>query len=181
MRRRYGFRPKPKPISPQHRANERIRAWKVLVIDETGKNLGEMDTQEALALARERELDLVEVFPKADPPVCRLMDFGKFQYQQSKQDRLAKAKQKKVELKGIRIGLRTDEHDLTFKRNQAEKFLNKGSKIKIEILLRGREKAHPNLARESLLKFIKQIQTPHRIEEEIKRFPEGFNTIIAPE
>lgn len=151
------------------------------MIDETGKGLGEMSTEEALRIARERELDLVEVSPKATPPVCRIMDYGKFQYQQSKQDRLAKAKQKKVEVKGIRIGIRTDEHDLNFKKNQADKFLRKGNKVKIEIILRGREKAHQNLARETLIQFIKRIQTPYRIEEEIKRFPEGFNIIIAPE
>jgi len=181
MRRRYGFRPKPKPIFQQHRTNERIRAFKVLVIDETGKNLGEMSPQDAIIIAREREMDLVEVFPKATPPVCRIMDHGKFQYQQSKKDRLAKAKQKKVELKGIRIGFRTDEHDLSFKKNQAEKFLQKGNKIKIEILLKGREKAHQALARDNLNNFIKQIQIPYKIEEEIKRFPGGFNVIIAPE
>lgn len=150
------------------------------MIDETGKGLGEISTEEALRIARERELDLVEVSPKATPPVCRIMDYGKFQYQQSKQDRLAKAKQKKVEIKGIRIGIRTDEHDLDFKKNQADKFLRKGNKVKIEIILRGREKAHQNLARETLIQFIKRIQTPYRIEEEIKRFPEGFNIIIAP-
>lgn len=151
------------------------------MIDETGKGLGEMSTEEALRIARERELDLVEVSPKATPPVCRIMDYGKFQYQQSKQDRLAKAKQKKVEVKGIRIGIRTDEHDLDFKKNQADKFLRKGNKVKIEIILRGREKAHQNLARETLIQFIKRIQTPYRIEEEIKRFPEGFNIVIAPQ
>ncbi len=151
------------------------------MIDEKGKGLGEMSTEEALRIARERELDLVEVSPKANPPVCRILDYGKFQYQQSKQDRLAKAKQKKVEVKGIRIGIRTDEHDLDFKKNQADKFLRKGNKVKIEIILRGREKAHQSLARETLGQFIKQIQTPYRIEEEIKRFQEGFNIIIAPE
>lgn len=181
MRRRYGFRPKPKPTLQEHRTNERIRAWKVLVIDESGEMLGEMNPGDALQIARGKELDLVEVSPKANPPVCRIMDYGKFQYQQSKQDRLAKAKQKKVEIKGIRIGIRTDEHDLNFKKNQADKFLKKGNKLKIEIILRGREKAHQGLARETLVQFIKQIQTPYRIEEEMKRFPEGFNIIIAPE
>lgn len=181
MRRRYGFRPKPKSILQQHRTNERIRALKVLVIDETGKSLGEMTPEAALIIAKEKEMDLVEVFPKANPPVCKIQDYGKFQYQQSKQDRLAKAKQKKVEVKGIRIGIRTDDHDLDFKKNQAEKFLKNGDKAKIEIILKGREKAHQNLARETLSQFIKQIQIPHRIEEEIKRVPGGFIVIIAPE
>lgn len=153
----------------------------MLVIDETGKSLGEMNPHDALQIAKERELDLVEVSPKSNPPVCRIMDYGKFQYQQSKQDRIARARQKRVEVKGIRIGLRTDDHDLAFKKNQAEKFLREGNKIKVEILLRGREKAHQNLARTALSEFIKKIETPYKIEEEIKRFPGGFNAIIAPE
>jgi translation initiation factor IF-3 len=153
----------------------------VLVIDETGKSLGEMGPEEALQIARGKELDLVEVFPKANPPVCKIQDYGKFQYQQSKQDRLAKAKQKKVEIKGIRIGIRTDDHDLLFKKNQAEKFLSKGNKVKVEILMRGREKAHQDLARENLNNFMGQIQIPYRVEESLKRFPGGFAITIAPE
>ncbi len=135
---------------------------------------------EALQMAREQGLDLVEVAPMAQPPVCRIMDYGKYQYQQSKQDRLNKSKQKKVEIKGIRIGLRTDDHDLDFKKDQAEKFLKKGDKVKIEIQLRGREKAHQDLARKNLEEFIGSIETPHKTEQEIKRYPGGFNTIIAP-
>lgn len=166
---------------PLYRVNERIFAQKIFVIDETGKSLGEMPPREALDIAHSRELDLVEVSPKANPPVCKILNYGKFQYEQSKQERLARAKQKKVEVKGIRIGLRIDEHDLAFKKNQAEKFLRQGDKVKIEILLKGREKAHQGLARDTLKEFIKEIKTPCRIEEEIKRFPGGFNTIIAPE
>lgn len=135
---------------------------------------------EASQIARERGLDLVEVAPLANPPVCRIMDYGKFQYQQSKQERTSKAKQKKVDMKGIRIGVRTDEHDLEFKKNQAEKFLTKGDKVKIEIQLRGREKAHADLARQNLAEFIKSISFPYKTEQEIKRFPGGFNSIITP-
>lgn len=152
----------------------------MLVIDEQGKQLGKMETQQALAIAREHMLDLVEVSPKAIPPVCRIMDYGKHLYQQSKQMRLAKAKQKKVETKGIRLGLRTDTHDLDFKRSQAEKFLKQGDKVKVDIVLRGREKAHQDLARTNLNNFISAITVPHRIEDPIKRFPGGFNVIIAP-
>ncbi len=140
-----------------------------------------MSNFEALDLARSRELDLVEVNPKARPSVCRILDFGKYQYQKAKEARVAKTKQKKIETKGIRIGIRTDEHDLAFKKNQAEKFLRQGDKIKVEILLRGREKAYQNLARSALSDFIKKIETPYKIEEEIKRFPGGFNVIIAPQ
>ncbi len=140
-----------------------------------------METYKALELAREKELDLVEVFPKAFPPVCKIMDYGKYQYQQSKQNRLSQAKQKKVELKGIRIGLKTDTHDLEFKKNQADKFLNKGNKVKIELFLRGREKMHQDLARQNIQNFVNEISTPHRTEEPLKRSPHGFTITIAPE
>jgi translation initiation factor IF-3 len=135
---------------------------------------------DALQIAREREADLVEVAPLANPPVCRIMDYGKFQYQQSKQSRLSKAKQKKIGVKGIRLGIRTDEHDLNFKKNQAEKFLKKGDKVKVEIILRGREKARKDLARAGLEKFLKSLAIPHAVEQEIKSFPGGLNVIIAP-
>ena len=136
---------------------------------------------QALALAKEKELDLVEIAPNAKPPVCRIMDFGKYQYQKSREERQSRAKQKKFDIKGIRIGVRTDDHDLGFKKDQAEKFLQKGHKLKLEIRLRGREKAHQDLARKSLLEFIKSIAVPNKIEQEVKRFPGGFNTIISPQ
>ncbi len=162
------------------RINDGIRALRVFVIDEDGKQLGEMDIQAAIALAKEHMLDLVEVSPKAVPPVCRIMDYGKQLYQQSKQLRIAKTKQKKIETKGVRLGVRTDTHDLEFKRTQSEKFLGHGDKVKIEIVLRGREKAHQDLARQNLQKFISSITVPYKIEDYIKRFPGGFNVLIAP-
>lgn len=139
-----------------------------------------MPTAEALAMAKERLLDLVEVSPKAVVPVCRIMDYGKHLYQQSKQLRIAKAKQKKIEIKGVRLGLRTDTHDMEFKRAQSEKFLKQGDKVKIDIVLRGREKAHQDLARKNLQEFISGITVPYKVEDPIKRFPGGFNVIIAP-
>ena len=150
------------------------------VIDEDGAQLGVMHPLEALKIAREKELDLVEVSPKAVPPVCRILDFGKFQYQKSKEERQNKAKQKSFDVKGIRIGARTDEHDLEFKKNQAEKFLKKGHKIKLEIVLRGREKAYQDLARRNLEDFTRTISLPFKVEQPIKRFPGGFNMIISP-
>jgi translation initiation factor IF-3 len=152
----------------------------IRVIDDQGAQLGIMTPFEALQIAREREIDLVEVAPMANPPVCRIMDYGKFQYQQSKQDKVNKAKQKKVEVKGIRLGFRTDDHDLDFKRKQAEKFLQKGDKVKIEIRLKGREKAHQDLARTNLVNFLKSIVTDYKVEQDIKRFPGGFNVVITP-
>lgn len=140
-----------------------------------------MAPAEALQMAREQELDLVEIAPMAKPPVCKIMDYGKYQYQQSRLDRTNRAKQKKIDVKGIRIGFKTDEHDLEVKKTMAEKFLKKGQKVKIEIFLRGREKAHQDLARTNLENFMKRISVPFKPEQEIKRYPGGFNTIIAPE
>lgn len=153
----------------------------VFVIDEDKNQIGEMSNVEALALARSKGLDLVEVAPNAKPPVCKIANFGKFQYSQSKQERLNKAKQKKTDVKGVRLGVRTDSHDLEFKKKQTEKFLSKGNKVKIELRLRGREKAHQDLAVASIKKFVSTIDIPHKIEEDVKRFPGGFNILIAPE
>lgn len=139
-----------------------------------------MTPAEALQKARGEELDLVEIAPMAKPPVCKIMDYGKYQYQQSRTERVNRASQKKVSTKGIRIGVRTDKHDLEFKKNMAEKFLKKGEKVKIEIQLRGREKAHQDLARENLEDFLKKIAIPYKVEQEVKKYPGGFNTIINP-
>jgi translation initiation factor IF-3 len=136
---------------------------------------------EALQIAKDRMLDLVEVAPNVFPPVCKIMDYGKYQYQKSKEERMNKSKQKKFEIKGIRIGVRTDDHDLSFKKSQAEKFLSKGNKVKIEISLRGREKAHMDLGRQNLDEFMKAIAIPFKVEQPIKRFPGGFNVIITPQ
>lgn len=131
-------------------------------------------------MARERELDLVEIVPNTRPPVVKIMDFGKFQYQKAKEEQQQRSKQKKTEIKGLRIGFRTDEHDIDVRKKQAEKFLSQGNKVKIEIRLRGREKAHQGLAREALNNFVKSISVANKIEQEIKRFPGGFNVVITP-
>lgn len=182
VRRRRHNRPKPKAqIKIRSRVNELILVPEVVVIDIEGVNRGTMDIAAAIALAREQEADLVEVSPLAKPPVCKVTDFGKLQYRQAKQEQQQKAKQKKVETKGIRIGFRTDTHDLLFKKTQAEKFLTKGNKVRVEIVLRGREKAMHQKARENLHQFLRSIAIPHRFEEELKRGPMGFTALIVAE
>ena len=180
MRRRFRRKPKKNSTIPQMRANARIFADPVILIDHNGEYVGETPLAEALATAESVGLDLVEVSPKATPPVCKILDYGKFQYMQQKQHRQNQAAQKTVSTKGVRIGLRTDTHDLEFKKKQAEKFLDKGNKVKVEIVLRGREKAHQELARKNITDFLSALEIPYRTEEEIKKFPGGFNTIIAP-
>ena len=131
-------------------------------------------------MAREKELDLVEIAPKANPPVCKIIDWGKYQYQEAKKSQNSKTKQKKVELKGIRIRPSTGENDLNFKANQAGNFLSKGNKIKVEIVLRGREKAFQDQSRERLLNFVDKIDFPIKIEQGVKRQFNGFNMLVAP-
>jgi translation initiation factor IF-3 len=129
------------------RVNERIRAREVRLIDEEGQMVGVVPTQQALALAREKNLDLVEVSPMAVPPVCKLLDWGRFKYEQAKRENEARKHQKTVELKEIRMRPRTDEHDLGVKVRKIEEILGDGNKVKVSVVFRGREMAHPELGR----------------------------------
>jgi translation initiation factor IF-3 len=141
--------------------------------------LGVLDTFKAIEIARDRGLDLVEIAPTVKPPVCKIIDYGKYKYQQAKKEQQRKAKQKKIEVKGIRIGLSTSSHDLEYKAKKVEKFLTEGNKIRIEMRLRGREKAHGDLAKEKLNNFLELVSVEHKIEEEPKRGPIGLIIIIA--
>jgi translation initiation factor IF-3 len=151
----------------------------VRLIDETGKQLGIVQTGQALQMAQDRGLDLIEVASKTDPPVCRIADFGKFQYQKEKQARQQKVHQKKSGLKGIRIGLNTAKHDLELKVNQTENFLKKGYKVRIEIILRGREKAFQNQAKQKIEEFKSLLKEEVAVEQPITRQPRGFSMIIG--
>jgi len=130
-------------------------------------------------MARDAGLDLIEIAPNVRPPVCRIMDHGKYQYQKSKQEKGQRSKQKNVEVKGIRISMRTGQHDLNTKIKQIEKFLGKDYKIRIEMILKGREKSLSDLAKEKLNQFIELITTEIRIEQEIRRQPRGLSIVIG--
>jgi translation initiation factor IF-3 len=164
---------------PVIKANEYIRVARVQVIDENGANLGIMETTDAITLAKERGLDLVEVSSKTEPPICKIIDKGKYQYLQEKKDKKQKAKQKKVELKEIRIGISTSPHDLETKVKQIEKFLKDGDKVRLEIRLRGRERAHGDLAREKMEKFLQMITAEYRKEDDLKKSPTGLSITIC--
>lgn len=138
-----------------------------------------MPTHQALIMAHKLNLDLVEVAGKVCPPVCRIMDFGKYQYKQTKKLRKQKAKSKKGELKGIRIGIATAQHDLELKAGRAQKFLDKGHRIKIELVLRGRQKNQADLAREKMEKFLDLFSKDAiKITQPMKRGPRGIYVII---
>ena len=140
------------------RVNERIRAREVRLIDEEGQMIGVMPSGQALSLARERGLDLVEVSPMASPPVCKLMDYGRFKYEQSKKENEARKHQKVSELKEIRLSPRTDDHDLDVKGRKIEEFLGEGDKVKVGIRFRGRELAHPEIGRRLLDKILEGLK-----------------------
>ncbi len=160
---------KPQLQVQQYRVNLAITAPEVRVIDENGQMLGILPTAKAVQAANERGLDLVEVFPTAEPPVCKVLDYGHFRYQKEKEARKQKAQSHEVEVKGIRLSLRIGEHDLEIRHQQAKKFLERGDKVKIEMVLRGREKGHRELAAEVVNKLVEKLRAdyPLRIEQPI--------------
>lgn len=147
--------------------NERIRVPEVRLIGEKGEQVGVVPTDEARDRAREAGMDLVEVAPNARPPVCRLMDYGKYKYEQRKKQQKAKEKQHKIRIKGIRLRPKTDEHDFRVKVEHARKFLEQGNKVQVTLLFRGREMAHIELGRDLLERFSKELADVSTVE----RFP----------
>lgn len=146
------------------RVNERIRAREVRVIDEDGQMLGVMTPMAALAMARERNLDLVEVSPMAVPPVCKILDWGRYKYEQSKKESEARKHQKVTQLKEIRMRPRTDDHDVEVKVRKIQEFLSEGDKVKVSVTFRGREMAHPELGRTLLEQIVQELKTSATIE-----------------
>src|SRR5690349_21607865 len=144
------FDPRSQQRGPQIRINHRIRVPEVRVIGADGGMMGVMTTSDALRRAQEKGLDLVEVNPKAEPPVCKILDFGKFKYDEKKKAREAKRKQSVVEIKEIKLRPKTDDHDLQFKTRAAHRFLEAGHKVKFTVRFRGREITHPEKAHEQL-------------------------------
>lgn len=136
------------------------------MIGDEGEQLGIMSTDKALQMAKDKDLDLCEVSPNSKPPVCKVMDYGKHQYHQKKIDKKHKKMQKKTEVKGVRMGFKTGDHDMEVKAKQAKKFLGSGNNVKVSLIFRGREAMYKNLAREKMLKFqeslseICSIETP---------------------
>lgn len=160
------------------RTNNQITASEVRVIDENSRQVGVLPIGEALRLAREKGLDLIEIVPTADPPVCKIMDFGKFRYQAEKEARHQRAKQRRDEMKTVKISVRAGRHDVEFRAKQVEEFLNEGLKVQLEVTMKGREKAHPELARQKLNEFLDMIAASKKFLQEIKRTQMGFSAVI---
>ena len=142
------FQKRTRPRGPK--TNERIRASQVQVISSDGKNLGTLSTQEAISIAKQEGLDLIEISPNANPPVCKIIDIGKYKYDQQKKAHKAKKKQKVMNLKEIKLRPVTEIHDYNFKIKNAQKFLNKGDKVKFTVKFKGREMQHTQMGRDLL-------------------------------
>lgn len=148
--------------------NEQIRDREVRVIGEEGEQLGIMSARDAMKLAREAELDLVKIAPGAKPPVCKIIDYGKYRYELARKEKEAKKKQKTMEVKEIRLSPNIDQNDLNTKANQARKFLTKGDKVKVTLRFRGREMAHVNYSKQILDSFYEKLEDVANIDKPAK-------------
>ena len=164
----------------QVRLNEAIRARIVLVIDDTGTSLGQMSAFDALKIARERGLDLVEVNPQANPPVCRIMDYGRQQYEAARRDRETKRTQKQNVIKEVRVSPKTDDHDLDTKLRQITEWLKKGDRVQLTLKLRGREQAHPDVGRKVLSDMAASVTEVGRVERDTLWEGRRMTMVIAP-
>ena len=158
------------------RINDEIRAREVRVVSDTNEQLGIMLLRDALRMAGEQQLDLVEVAPTAKPPVCRIMDFGKFKYEQQKRDKEAKKKQKVYTLKEVKLRPNIEDHDFEVKKKNAQRFLEDGDKVKVTIMFRGRELSHPELGRQILVRMAADLKDIANVERDAKL--EGKNMIL---
>ena len=172
------FQRRSKPQGPK--ANERIRALDVQVIGSDGKNLGAMPIKKAIEIAKQEGLDLIEISPNANPPVCKVMDMGKYKYDLQKKANLAKKKQKTVSLKEIKLRPGTEAHDYNFKIKNAKKFINKGDKVKFTVKLKGRKMQHTQLGKDLMNKIIEETKDIAKVESQPKFEGRQMVMIIQP-
>ena len=172
------FQRRTKPRGP--RTNEKIRATQVRVINSDGQNLGTLSTQEAINIAKQKGLDLIEISPKANPPVCKIIDIGKYKYDLQKKANKAKKKQKTVNLKEIKLRPVTEIHDYNFKIKNAQKFLSKGDKVKFSVLFKGREMQHTHLGHELMKRIINDTNDLGKVEVQPKFEGRQIIMIVQP-
>ncbi len=172
------FQKRTKPRGP--RANNRINSPEVQVIGSTGENLGIINTNKAISMAKEEGLDLIEIAPNAKPPVCKIIDMGKYKYDAQKKANKAKKKQKKIELKEIKLRPVTETHDYNFKLKNAQKFLSKGDKVKFTIRFKGRELQHSNLGHDLMNKIQEDIKLVGKVEMNPKFDGKQMIMVIQP-
>jgi translation initiation factor IF-3 len=172
------FQKRTRPRGP--RANNRINSPEVQVIGSTGENLGIINTNKAISMAKEEGLDLIEIAPNAKPPVCKIIDIGKYKYDAQKKANKAKKKQKKIELKEIKLRPVTETHDYNFKLKNAQKFLSKGDKVKFTIRFKGRELQHSNLGHDLMNKIQEDIKLVGKVEMNPKLDGKLMIMVIQP-
>lgn len=163
-------------ISKDWRVNEDIRVKEVRLVSEDGEQLGIVPIREALALAEEKGVDLVEVAPSAKPPVCRMMDYGKFKFEQSKREKESRKKQKIISIKEVKMRPNIEEHDFQVKAKNARKFLSAGDKLKFTIMFRGRQITHPELGEKLCIQLAKELSDISSVEKSPK--VEGRNMVM---
>jgi len=167
-------------VIPRTRLNHQITAPEVRVVNEEGDQIGVMKTGQALELALKNGLDLVEIAPMAKPPVVKIIDLAKFKYQQKKALTQAKKNTKKTEVKTLWLTMRIGEHDMQIKAKKVDEFIADGDMVRIELRMRGREQAFPDIARQNFEKFLKLISATYKVEVPIKRLGGTFALTIAP-
>lgn len=162
------------------RINDEIRTREVRVTSSTGEQLGIMSTRDALAMAEEQHLDLVEVAPNAKPPVCRIMDFGKYRYEQQKRDKEAKKKQKVINIKEVKLRPNIEQHDFDVKFKNALRFIEEGNKVKVTIMFRGRELSHPELGKDLLDRMADKLKDLVVLERNAKLEGKNMTMVVSP-
>ncbi len=167
-------------VEKRVRVNEQIRISPVRVVDEEGEQLGILQLEEALATADDRGLDLVEVAPDARPPVCRIMDYGKYRYQLSRKQREARKKQHQVHLKEVKFRPGTEDHDFEFKVRHARRFIEEGNKVKVTVMFRGRQISHPEVGRDVLERVANALEDEAKVESSPSMDGRTLTMILAP-
>jgi len=167
-------------ISKDFRINDEIRVRDIRVVDTDGNQLGIMPTREALKLAEEKQLDLVEIAPQAKPPVCRIMDFGKYKYEQSKREKEARKKQKIIDIKEVKMRPNIEDHDFLVKAKNAARFLKDGDKVKATMIFRGREIVHTQLGRVLLVRLAEDLKDICNVERQPKLEGKNMIMILTP-
>ncbi len=167
-------------ISKGVRINDRIRVKEVRVVNPDGVQLGVLPIEEALQRASSLGFDLVEVAPDARPPVCRIMDYGKYRYEQSKKARAARKKQTIIQVKEIKLRPKTEEHDFQFKARHAERFLTEGNKVKVTLMFRGREVLHMDLGRKLLDRFVEVLKDAAAVEQSPRLEGRSMVLLLSP-
>jgi translation initiation factor IF-3 len=167
-------------ISSEYKINEEIRAKRCRLIDADGEQLGIFDVRDALRRAEDQGYDLVEIAPQADPPVCKIMDYGKFRYEQSMKAKQARKHQQKIEIKEMKFRPKVDTHDYNTKKGHILRFLDKGAKVKVTIMFRGREMAHPELGLNILVRLAEELEDLAIIENQPKLEGRNMHMLISP-